>query len=217
MSEHRNQYLEIADILSRHGMGYLVGVLGLGRRVPFHRGLLGHERRDEPYTRSEHVRLALEELGAAFVKLCQILSTRSVLLPPAYQVELAKLQDAAPSVPGAASRGVIAQDLGDAPRPGVRDFRRRADRGRLDRAGARRHATRRHPGGGQCPTTRRGRALAPTWPGSPAAARASRSRSRSDLEQARDLGKAREPKLPTVVRVIASLRRRRGSDGTADV
>jgi hypothetical protein len=67
---------------------------------PFHRGLLGHERRDEPYTRPEHVRLALEQLGATFVKLGQILSTRSDLLGPEYQVELAGLQDAAPPVAG---------------------------------------------------------------------------------------------------------------------
>ncbi len=44
--------------------------------VPFQRGWLGHERRDSPYTRPEHVRLALEELGTTFVKLGQIVSTR---------------------------------------------------------------------------------------------------------------------------------------------
>ena len=52
-------------------MGYLVGILGLEGRVPFERGLLGHDRRDAPYTRPEHLRLALEELGAAFVKIGQ--------------------------------------------------------------------------------------------------------------------------------------------------
>jgi hypothetical protein len=29
---------QIADVLARHGLGYPVGVLGLGRFVPFHRG-----------------------------------------------------------------------------------------------------------------------------------------------------------------------------------
>lgn len=82
VSNHRERYREIAETLSRHGMGYLVGVLGLERQVPFHRGLLGHERREEPYTQPEHVRLALEQLGATFVKLGQILSTRSDLLGP---------------------------------------------------------------------------------------------------------------------------------------
>ncbi len=112
MSAHRQRYREIAETLSRHGMGYLVGVLGLERELPFHRGLLGHERRAEPYTRPEHVRLAFEQLGATFVKLGQILSTRSDLLAPEYQLELAKLQDAAPPVPAEAILGVIAEELG---------------------------------------------------------------------------------------------------------
>lgn len=112
VSNHRERYREIAETLSRHGMGYLVGVLGLERQVPFHRGLLGHERREEPYTQPEHVRLALEQLGATFVKLGQILSTRSDLLGPDYQVELAKLQDAAPPVSGDAIRELVAQELG---------------------------------------------------------------------------------------------------------
>ena len=111
-SDHRRRYREIAETLSRHGLGYLVGVAGLERQVPFHRGLLGHERRDEPYTRPEHVRLALEELGATFVKLGQILSTRSDLVGPEFQVELAKLQDAAPPVPGEAILALVADELG---------------------------------------------------------------------------------------------------------
>jgi ubiquinone biosynthesis protein len=36
---------QIAEVLARHGLGYLVGVFGLERFVPFHRGLLGHPRR----------------------------------------------------------------------------------------------------------------------------------------------------------------------------
>ena len=115
MSDHRDRYRQIAETLSRHGLGYLVGVLGLERRVPFHRGLLGHEPREEPYTQPEHVRLALEQLGATFVKLGQILSTRSDLLGPEYQVELAKLQDAAPAVPGDAIRELITRELGQDP------------------------------------------------------------------------------------------------------
>ena len=78
-------------------MGYLVGVLGLGRVVPFARGLLGHDRRAEPYTQPEHLRLALEELGTTFVKLGQILSTRTDLMPPAYQEELVKHADPIPA------------------------------------------------------------------------------------------------------------------------
>lgn len=90
----------------------MVGVFGLERFVPFHKGLLGHPPREEPYTRPEHLRLALEELGAIFIKLGQILSTRPDLMPPDYQAELAKLQDAAPPAPPEAIARAIVVELG---------------------------------------------------------------------------------------------------------
>ncbi|MEW6638548.1 MAG: AarF/UbiB family protein, partial [Actinomycetota bacterium] len=93
-------------------MGYMVGVFGLERFVPFHRGILGHPRREEPYTRPEHLRMALEELGATFVKLGQILSTRPDLMPPDYQEELARLQDAAPPIPSEAVEEAVRAELG---------------------------------------------------------------------------------------------------------
>jgi ubiquinone biosynthesis protein len=107
---HGRRYRQIADILARHGLGYLLGILGLERFVPFHHGLLGHPSRAEPYTRPEHLRMALEELGAAFIKLGQILSTRADLLAPDYQAELARLQDAAPPVPwDLVQQGLVAE------------------------------------------------------------------------------------------------------------
>lgn len=109
---HTTRYRQIADVLARHGLGYLVGVFGLDRFVPFHRGLLGHPARPEPYTRPEHVRMAVEELGATFIKLGQIISTRADLVPVEYQVELAKLQDQAPAVPAEAIEEVLVAELG---------------------------------------------------------------------------------------------------------
>lgn len=109
---HTHRYREIAGVLARHGLGYLVGLSGHERHVPFQRGLLGHPRRSEPYTRPEHVRLAFEELGATFIKLGQILSTRSDLLPPAYLTELARLQDAVPPVPSDQIEVTLVAELG---------------------------------------------------------------------------------------------------------
>ena len=109
---HQRRSRQIAGILARHGFGYLAGVLGLERYVPFHKGLLGHPRQEAPYTRPEHVRLALEDLGATFIKLGQIVSTRADLIPPNYQVELAKLQDAARPVPSEAVQEALRTELG---------------------------------------------------------------------------------------------------------
>jgi len=108
----RRRLRQVASAASRHGLGYLAGPAGLGRMVPFQRGWLGHERRIDPYTRAEHVRLALEELGTTFVKLGQIVSTRGDLLPPAFLAELSRLQDAAPPVPASAILETITTELG---------------------------------------------------------------------------------------------------------
>ena len=88
---HRHRLRQITQILARHGLGHLTGVFGLERFVPFHKGLLGHPRRAEPYRQAEHTRMALEELGATFIKLGQIISTRADLVSPEYQAELTKL------------------------------------------------------------------------------------------------------------------------------
>ncbi len=45
------------------------------------------------------VRLGLEELGPTFVKLGQLLSTRSDLIPPTLQHQLSLLRDHAPTIP----------------------------------------------------------------------------------------------------------------------
>jgi ubiquinone biosynthesis protein len=48
---------------------------------------------------ARQVRLGLEELGPTFVKLGQLLATRSDLIPPSLQHELSLLRDHAPSIP----------------------------------------------------------------------------------------------------------------------
>ena len=104
---------QIAGALARHGLGWLVLDLGLGRFVPFHRGALRHEAREAPYTRPEHLRLALEDLGVTAVKLGQVLSTRPDLVPSEIAAELSRLQDHAPPVPFEAVRAVVEAELGE--------------------------------------------------------------------------------------------------------
>lgn len=106
---------EIASVLTRHGLGWLVARAGLGGLVPFERGWLGHAVRETPYTRAEHLRMALSELGGAFIKLGQVLSTRPDFIPPEYVAEFSKLQDAAPPVPFEEICNVICDELGQPP------------------------------------------------------------------------------------------------------
>ncbi len=108
--------------MARHGFGFLVVRLGLTHLVPFHHGWFGHARRAEPYSRAEHLRLAVEELGTTFIKLGQVLSTRPDLVPADYVAELAKLQDAVPPIPHDAIAQVIAGELGKPPADLFREF-----------------------------------------------------------------------------------------------
>jgi ubiquinone biosynthesis protein len=109
---HLRRYRQIADVFIRHGLGFVVDIVGLDRFIPFHLGPLNGPRKAERYTRPERLRVALEELGTTFVKLGQILSTRVDLLPYEYQVELAKLQDQTLPLPGELIRDVVVAELG---------------------------------------------------------------------------------------------------------
>lgn len=93
----RQRYREIVAVLARHGFGLV------DDRV------LKHETKEQ--ARAEHLRLACEELGTLFIKLAQVLSTRSDILPPAYRTELAKMQDDVPPMPTALIAAVIEEDL----------------------------------------------------------------------------------------------------------
>ena len=97
----------VARVLTRHGLGALVDVTGLGRFAP--RIRRGRDPRIPPAVR---LRLAIGELGATFIKLGQMASTRADLVPPEFVLELAKLQDSAPPVPVAEVVRTIAEDLG---------------------------------------------------------------------------------------------------------
>lgn len=65
----------------------------------------------ELMTPPEKLRRAFEELGPAFIKLGQLLSTRTHLLPQPFIIELAKLHDQVPPVPFAEILTVISTEL----------------------------------------------------------------------------------------------------------
>ncbi len=68
----------------------------------------------EPHGKAEGADLAadLEKLGPTFVKIGQLLSTRSDLLPPAYLEALGRLQDKVTPVPFEAIKKVVEEQLG---------------------------------------------------------------------------------------------------------
>jgi ubiquinone biosynthesis protein len=90
------RFSRIVEILGKYGFG-----IALAELFPHHPrpGFPDAGEAPEPSTRYERMRLALEELGPAFVKFGQIMSTRADLLPPDLITELKKLQDQVKPVP----------------------------------------------------------------------------------------------------------------------
>jgi ubiquinone biosynthesis protein len=108
---------EIVAVFVRHGLGDLVRRLGLADALERAGQALNREHaadlaRLEPPVQ---LRLALEELGPAFVKLGQVLAGRADLLGPAWIAELQRLHSRVPAVPFEALRPQLREDLGDEP------------------------------------------------------------------------------------------------------
>ena len=101
-SQRVGRYAQITRIAARHGFGPLLGI-ERHRDMDFTDGAAPLPRR---------LRRALEECGGMFVKLGQLLSTRSDLLPAAVTEELAHLQDSvAPAAPDSV-RTLLEEELG---------------------------------------------------------------------------------------------------------
>ncbi|MFW5436459.1 ABC1 kinase family protein [Paenibacillus apiarius] len=94
--------------LMRHGFGYMVEEMGLFQVLSLPRRLI---TREAPETVGERIRLVLEELGPAFIKLGQLLSTRSDLFPDSVIRELIKLQDQVSPFPAHEARRIIEAEL----------------------------------------------------------------------------------------------------------
>ncbi|MCU0259289.1 MAG: AarF/UbiB family protein [Solirubrobacteraceae bacterium] len=102
----------IAAVLTSHGLGWLVDQAELAGRLPHWRRRRAPD--DGPRPTGVHLRRAFEDLGATFIKLGQVLSTRGDLLPADVIDELSKLQDAVPAAPFAELRPVLERELGEA-------------------------------------------------------------------------------------------------------
>ncbi|MDT3425509.1 ubiquinone biosynthesis protein [Paenibacillus forsythiae] len=108
---HAGRYRSIAMALMRHGFGFMVEELGLYRVLSLPRRLGAQELQHPTRTLGERIRLVLEDLGPTFVKLGQVASTRSDLLPESIINELVKLQDHVPPFPAEMARNIVEQEL----------------------------------------------------------------------------------------------------------
>ena len=110
---HMNRYRQIITVLFKYGFGDLVDRLHVGQYLEIGMQMVSRKRRErvEKLTRSERLRMALEELGPTFVKMGQILSSRPDLIPVEFIEELSKLQDSVPPFPFSQVREIIEAEL----------------------------------------------------------------------------------------------------------
>lgn len=107
---HRKRYKLLLTVISKYGLDEVLGIKRL-QKVP----LVGRFKRKSgsisQLTRAERIRLAIEEMGGAFVKIGQILSNRPDLLPEDVITELVKLQDNIPPFPSEKAVEIIETEL----------------------------------------------------------------------------------------------------------
>ncbi|MEI7904367.1 MAG: AarF/ABC1/UbiB kinase family protein [Candidatus Firestonebacteria bacterium] len=95
---------EIANVLAKHGFGYLIHRLNLRHLLHLRRRVFKNE---EPYLVEQEIKKACEELGPTFIKFGQLLSLRSDVLPAKLTNELAKLQDQVKPFPFAEVKKIL--------------------------------------------------------------------------------------------------------------
>jgi ubiquinone biosynthesis protein len=100
---------QISTVFAKHGFQELMDKLGFARFIP------QKYRRAQPDDRlsaQERLRMCFEELGPTFIKLGQLLSSRSDLLPEHFVRELSKLQDRVTPLPFTVIRHTVERELG---------------------------------------------------------------------------------------------------------
>ncbi|MDK2800449.1 MAG: ubiquinone biosynthesis protein [Clostridiales bacterium] len=109
------RYRQIIAVFTKHGFGLLMDQLGIFHYLKIKKRILDTDAKSDSSRLSTgaRLRLSLEELGPAFVKLGQILSTRPDILPPDIVEELKKLQDSVPPFSFSEVRAVIENEFED--------------------------------------------------------------------------------------------------------
>jgi ubiquinone biosynthesis protein len=107
---HFGRYREVATVLVKYRLDDFVRILGLEKFLPFHR--MPPSFHKQTLSKPVRTRMALEELGTTFVKLGQILSTRTDILPRDFIRELSKLQDSLKPIDYSVIRELIKTELG---------------------------------------------------------------------------------------------------------
>jgi ubiquinone biosynthesis protein len=104
---------EIVTVLLNHGFGDVVDRLRLMSYLRWWRRVVLRRPETPPVlTVPQRIRMALEELGPAFIKFGQVMSTRPDVVPAALIAELEKLQEHVPPFSGHEAQRILEAELG---------------------------------------------------------------------------------------------------------
>jgi predicted unusual protein kinase regulating ubiquinone biosynthesis (AarF/ABC1/UbiB family) len=106
--KHLGRYRDLARLLVKYGRSDLV------KGMDLESSLSAEDQPADPAVAADASQLAedLEKLGATYIKLGQLLSTRADLMPPAYMEALARLQDDVEPFAYAEVEAIIEAELG---------------------------------------------------------------------------------------------------------
>jgi len=99
----------IVAVMGKHGLAEIVERIGVLKLIPDF--TLRRDKEKERLTLPERFRLSFEELGPAFVKLGQVLSTRPDLIPEEFAEEFKNLQDSVKPVEFLAIKEIVEKEL----------------------------------------------------------------------------------------------------------
>ncbi|MFC1742016.1 ABC1 kinase family protein [Nanoarchaeota archaeon] len=102
---------QIARVLWEHHLGHYIKSLGLHKKVPFEKRILGDRYKETQLTPAVVLKI-IEDLDGSFIKLGQLLSLRPDLIPAEYCEELSKLQDEVSAFSGKKAKAIVEKELG---------------------------------------------------------------------------------------------------------
>ena len=107
------RYNQILRVFVRYGFEEMVSYMISTDRYRLIRRLIPSttKKNAQKYTKWEKMRLVCEELGPTFIKFGQLLSNRSDLIPNDLIIQLERLQDNVPPLPGEIAKGVVEKEL----------------------------------------------------------------------------------------------------------
>lgn len=111
---HIARYGEIISVLVKYGFGDLLSRISLEKYFSFGKKFFKVRKKEkiEEISRWDRIRLAIEELGPAFIKLGQFVSNRPDILPPDLIESLEKLQDSVAPFPYEEADEIIKKEFG---------------------------------------------------------------------------------------------------------